>query len=265
MNVSKKGFSSGNAATGPSKIALGAGGLAITGITYLSYMGHMARKNAPPSQQMHLFNPMVQQRIRHTFGYFTAACMGTGATVMALRNSSLAHTNPWVLFGLTIATMMGTQMVNYQDNWTMKNIMYAGFIGTMGLSLVPLINMYAMPVVFDALAATGVTCGSLGAVAYNAPSEQFLNWGGPLALGLGGILGVSLLSIVYPQSKALYNVYLYGGLALFSAFMMYDTQMIISRAKAQHAYDPINMSIRVYLDAINIFTRFLQIFGASKK
>ena len=72
-------------------------------------------------------------------------------------------------------------------------------------SLVPLINMYAAPVVYDAMIATGVTVGGLSAVAYNAPSEQFLQWGGPLALGLGGLLGCSLLSIMYPHSRALYN------------------------------------------------------------
>lgn len=147
----------------------------------------------------------------------------------------------------------------------MKNMMYGAFIGTMGVSLIPLVHMYAAPVIYDAMIATGVTCGSLSAVAYNAPSEQFLNWGGPLALGLGGMLGISLLSMVYPGSRALYNVYLYGGLALFSAFMMYDTQMILHRAKTAAMYDPINMSIHIYMDAINIFVRFVQIFGNSKK
>ena len=100
---------------------------------------------------------------------------------------------------------------------------FGAFVGTMSLSLVPLIHIYSMPVIYDALIATGVTMGSLGFVAYNSPSEQFLKWGGPLALGCGALSGVSLLSIVYPGSPALTNIWLYGGLALFSAFVMYDT------------------------------------------
>jgi len=48
LNVSKRGFS-GNVSTGPSKLALGAGGLAITGLTYINYMGMQARKNATPA------------------------------------------------------------------------------------------------------------------------------------------------------------------------------------------------------------------------
>jgi FtsH-binding integral membrane protein len=62
-------------------------------------------------------------------------------------------------------------MVDYEKNWVLKNAMYGGFITTMSLSMIPLIHMYAMPVIFDALIATGVTVGSLGLVAYNAPSE----------------------------------------------------------------------------------------------
>lgn len=79
------------------------------------------------------------------------------------------------------------------------------------------------------------------------------------------MLGISLLSIVYPGSPALYNIYLYGGLALFSAFVLYDTQKIMHNAKTLQQYDPINESMKVYLDAINIFVRFVQIFGGNNK
>jgi FtsH-binding integral membrane protein len=48
---------------------------------------------------------------------------------------------------------------------------FGAFVGTMSLSLVPLIHIYSMPVIYDALIATGVTMGSLGVVAYNSPSE----------------------------------------------------------------------------------------------
>ena len=264
MNMTKRCFGSGtrSAASG---FGLALGAASITGLTYLSYMGHQARMNTPPEKQMHLFNPVVQQRIRHTYGYFTAACAGTGAAVVLLRNSAVAHMNPWILLALTMGGVIGTQMIDYNNNWALKNLCYTGFVGAMGVSLIPLIEMYGAAVAYDAMIATAVTCGGLSAVAYNAPSEQFLNWGGPLALGLGGMLGVSLLSIVYPGSRALYNIYLYGGLALFSAFMMYDTQMILHRAKTAAMYDPINMSIHIYMDAINIFVRMMQLFGNSKK
>ena len=165
--------------------------------------------------------------------------------------------NPWLLLGVTMGTMIGTRMIDYDTNWAAKNLVYAAFVGSMSVSLLPLIHMYSMPVIYDALIATSVTVGGLGAVAWNAPSEQFLAWGAPLSLGLGALCGCSLLSILYPGSKALYNVGLYGGLALFSALLLYDTQRIMSDAKTMRVYDPINSSIGVYLDAINLFVRFV--------
>lgn len=79
--------------------------------------------------------------------------------------------NPWMLLGLSMGTLIGTKMVDYERNWLLKNMMYVGFVGTMSASLVPLIHIYALPVIYDALIATSVTMGSLGFVAYNSPSE----------------------------------------------------------------------------------------------
>jgi len=124
---------------------------------------------------MHLFNPVVQQRIRNTFSYFTYACAGTGAFVFMLRNNmrilNLGMPGSIALFIGSIACLMGTQMIDYHNNWALKNMLYTGFICSISASLVPLIHIYSMPVIYDALLATGVTVGALGAVAYNAPSE----------------------------------------------------------------------------------------------
>jgi len=212
-----------------------------------------------------MFHPEVQKRLRTTLGYFGAACTGTGVLMHMMRNSSLAYMNPWLYMGLSFAMLLGVNMTSYRDNWMLKNMLYAGWVGLVSTSLVPLIHMYSMPILFDAMLATGVTMGSLGAVAYNAPSQQFLNMGGVLAIGCGGMLGVSLLSMFNPMSPALYNIWLYGGLGLFSLFVLYDTQMILQRAKTEANFDPINNSIHVYMDAVQLFIRFAMIFGNNRK
>ena len=76
--------------------------------------------------------------------------------------------------------------------------------------------------------------------------------GGMLGMGLAGLIGISLLSIFYP-SPALFNIWLYGGVLVFSGFTLYDVQKIIYAAKTKQHYDPINMSLEIYLDAINLF------------
>jgi FtsH-binding integral membrane protein len=117
----------------------------------------------------------------------------------------------------------------------------------------------------DAALATGLSMGALTAVAYKAPSEQFLNWGGPLALACGGMFAVSLLSAFNPASKALFNVWLYGGLALTGALTLYKTQAILHNAKTHANYDPLGNSVGMYMDAVNFFIRFLMIMQNSKK
>ena len=84
--------------------------------------------------------------------------------------------------------------------------------------------------IYNALFATGITMGGLGLVAYNAPSEQFLKWGGGLGMALGGMIGLGLVNIFWP-SPALFNIWMYGGLLLFGAFVLFDTQKIIYNAK----------------------------------
>jgi len=130
--------------------------------------------------------------------------------------------------------------------------------------MIPLIQMASMPIIYDALFATGISMGALGAVAYNAPSEQFLQWGGALSIGLGGLIGVSIMNMFWP-SKALTSVWLYGGLVLFGAFTMYDVQKLMYNAKRKERFDPINESLHIYLDAINMFQHFLIIFMNNKK
>jgi FtsH-binding integral membrane protein len=83
-------------------------------------------------------------------------------------------------------------------------------------------------------------------------------------MGCAGMIGISLASMFWP-SPALYNMWLYGGLVLFSAFVLYDTQKIIHNAKSKPRYDPISESIGIYLDTIILFERFLIIFMNNKK
>merc|ERR1712178_19964 len=169
-------------------MAMGAAGIATFGLTALCYKGDVTRMEMmkSPEMQKQMFHPEVQRRLRTTMGYFGAACTGTGVFMHLFRNSSLAYMNPFLYMGLSFGALIGIHMCDYQTNWLMKNLLYAGWVGLVSTSLVPLIHMYSMPILFDAALATGATIASLGAVAYFPPSQQFLNMGGVLSLGLGG-------------------------------------------------------------------------------
>ena len=114
--------------------------------------------------------------------------------------------------------------------------------------------------------------GGLSTVALCAPSEKFLYMGGPLAMGFGVVFASSIGTMFLPPTSALgaglMSVALYGGLILFGGFILYDTQKIIYKAERHPSYgyniqkyDPINASMGIYTDTINIFIRIAQILA----
>jgi len=47
--------------------------------------------------------------------------------------------NPWLLLAGSIATIAGTHMVDYHQNYPLKMLMYTSFIGMTSLTILPLI------------------------------------------------------------------------------------------------------------------------------
>ena len=78
------------------------------------------------------------------------------------------------------------------------------------------------------------------------------------------MFGASIVMMFKP-SPFLMNLWLYGGLALFGGYVLYDTQLLMARARNQVNFDPINSSFALYMDAINIFIRLLMILSSNRK
>merc|ERR1712137_127142 len=96
------------------------------------------------------------------------------------------------------------------------------------------------------------------------------NMGGPLAIGFGFVFASSLAGMWLPPTTAvgagLYSISLYGGLVLFGLFLLYDTQKIVKKAEthptyAMQKFDPVNASLGIYIDTINIFIRVATILA----
>ena len=130
--------------------------------------------------------------------------------------------------------------------------------------MAPLITMASIPMIFNAVLATGIMVGSLGAYAYTTPTQDFLQMRTMLYVGLASLFGVSLVNIFWP-SPLMMNLMLYGGLMLFGGFVLYDTQKLLHNAQMKPKWDPLQESIGIYLDSIIIFQKFLMIFMSQKK
>jgi len=241
-----------------------AGLLGIAGICL--YGQTAAERPADP------FLAEATSRIAHAYGYVAGGLGVTALTAMSVRRTPFAYRlmsmNPWVFTGVSfvglIGSMIGTQMVDFHDNPLLKHACFVGFTGAMGLSLVPL-TVIAGPVLGKAAMATGAIVGSLSTIAACAPNESFLWMGGVCGIGLGAVVAAGFAGMIFPGSALLYNVSVYGGLGVFSLLMLYDTQRLIEHSKRDVAMgarsDPINASMGIYMNTINIFVRMVTILS----
>lgn len=213
--------------------------------------------------------------------YFgSSLALTAGSAMLAFRSPAIMNLvmrNGFIGLAISLGAMIGTGMIvqniEYKEGFGAKQIAWVAHTAVMGAMLAPLCFMGG-PLLVKAAWYTAGVVGGLSTVAVCAPSEKFLTMGGPLAMGLGVVFVSSIGTMFFPATTALgaglHSVALYGGLLLFSGFLLYDTQRIIAQAErypsapAMHGvrnYDPINASISIYLDTLNIFIRIATILA----
>ena len=117
------------------------------------------------------------------------------------------------------------------------------------------------------------TVGMMGSIAFvgaTAKQEKYLYLGGPFLAGVAIVALSGLAPMVLPATAARTlmwseRVWLYGGLAVFGGFTLYDVQKILHHARLAERglikRDVVNESVSLELDFINIFIRMVQILG----
>jgi len=170
-------------------------------------------------------------------------------------------------FILSIAAVIGFAFTSPEKRIFRQNLLMV--IGAlMGAGIAPIVAASAPGVVFSALLGTTAIFGGFSLMALKAKRRAMLALGGPLLGGLFVILACSLGSIFLPMLgvtspaflAALYNINIYGGLALFSIFVGYDTQNMIEQYKNGND-DHVGPALSMFMNLINIFIRLLEIFG----
>ncbi|XP_014369802.1 growth hormone-inducible transmembrane protein [Papilio machaon] len=268
------------APAGPNAFSLGKGALAgasAVGIVALCYYGSGVKPGT--LQESHLWPQYVKDRIKTTYGYIAGSLVLTaGSAITVFRTPALLNLvarNGWMSIIITLGLMIGSGMVvrgmEYKPGFGPKQLAWIVHTGIMGAVIAPMCFLGG-PILTRAAMYTAGVVGGLSTIALCAPSGEFLNMRAPLAMGLGAVFAASLGSMFLPPTTALgaglYSLSLYGGLILFSGFLLYDTQAIIKRAETHpmygfQPYDPINSAISVYLDVLNIFMRIAMILSGS--
>jgi len=257
-------------------------GSAVVGMGALAYYGLGMSNGAGAVDRQVMWPNYVKERISDTYMYFGGSIAATAATAAAALRSpavlNLVMRQGYVALGVSIAAMIGTGMVArsipYQPAPSMKQLAWLAHCSVLGLVVAP-ICMLGPAIITRAAWYTAGMVGGLSTVAACAPSDKFLNWGGPLAMGLGVVFCASIGSMFLPPSTAmgagLYSVAVYGGLVLFGMFLLYDTQKIIHKAERHPTYygapafDPVNASMGIYMDTVNIFIRIASILAGQRR
>ncbi|KAI6211465.1 hypothetical protein M3Y96_00437000 [Aphelenchoides besseyi] len=272
-------------------------GASVFGVGMLCYYGLGMSKAASVMDRASFWPDYVRQRLQQTYAYLGGSLAITaGAGLMAARTPAiLAFTSAGglMMFIGSMAAIIGTGMlvrsIDYGNSKAAKHMAWLAHCGIMGLVLAPLC-LAGGPVLLRAAWYTAGLCGGLSALAMCAPSEKFLMMGGPLAMGLGVVFVANIGSFFFPPHSALgaglASIVVYGGLILFSMFLLYDTQRIIRVAEMQPSggaqtyynqygqpietvpvsgFDPINAQLSLYMDILNIFIRMVMIMGGQRR
>lgn len=256
------------APAGDTAFNVGKGALAggsLLGVGALCYYGLGLGKEASLMDRQHMWPQYVKDRIKTTYLYFGSSIAITAASALAAVRSpaimNLVMRNGFWGIAISLAAIMGTgilcQSIEYSEGVGAKQMAWLLHTGVMGAMLAPMCFLGG-PLLIRAAWYTAGVVGGLSTIAICAPSEKFLYMGGPLAMGLGVVFASSIGSMFLPPTTALgaglYSISLYGGLLLFSAFLLHDTQRIVAQAERYPAnpqmhgirpYDPINASISI--------------------
>jgi len=256
-----------------------AAGASVIGIGSLAYYGLGFSNESGFADRSAIWPDYVRQRISNTYQYFGASLGVTAASAVAVARSpaimNLVMKNSWLAIGASFAALIGTNMLTrsipYQEGtFGAKQLSWALHAGLVGAFIAPL-TLLGGPIVMKAAWYTAGIVGGLSIIAATAPSEKFLNMGGPLSIGLGAVFAASIGSAFLPPTTrlglSLYSISIYGGIVLFSMFLLYDTQRIVKRSEQAQHYDPVNESIAIYMNTINIFMRMAMILsgGGNRK
>jgi FtsH-binding integral membrane protein len=270
-------------------------GASVFGIGLLCYYGLGMSKGMSAMDRSAIWPEYVRSRLHHTYAYLAGSLALTAGAGMAAARSpailSLMSGGGILAMVATMAVIIGTGMVvrsiPYED-MVMKHGAWAVHCAAMGAVLAPLIFLGG-PVMMRAAWYTAGIVGGLSATAMCAPSEKFLMMGGPLAMGLGVVFVANIGTFFLPPGSALgaglASIVVYGGLILFSAFLLYDTQRLVKKAEmtpnsgyqtfyneygqpmqvASPRFDPINAQLSIYMDILNIFIRMVMILGGGNQ
>ncbi|KAK4129773.1 hypothetical protein N657DRAFT_560766 [Parathielavia appendiculata] len=219
--------------------------------------------------------PFERSYLNRTFMHTGLGVGIIGLTAYQMVQSGFVYrlmvTNPWIVgiggLALSIGSMIATRSID-PDNYIPKYACWTAFNATQAALIAPLMTIAPPALLARAGLYTLAMMGSISFVGATAKQDKYMYIGGPLLAGAAIVAVSGFAPLVLPATAVrtlafTENLWLYGGLAVFGGFTLYDVQKVLYHARAAQRgiikEDPVNESISLELDFLNIFVRMVQI------
>lgn len=190
----------------------------------------------------------------------------TGGLAVSAYVASLTYTwqvtNIWLflLIGLVIP-IIGIVISAKSENWLISTFGYAMVFVPFGAILGPVVALYQMESVIQAVVVTLVLSAGLWIVGTLIP-PIVSNWTsyiiGALLVLIAGDLARGLMPLFGLHPVTL-GVWPWVGIVLFSGLIVYDVNKAMQMPK--NLDNAVDGAVALYLDVVNIFIRVLEIMG----
>lgn len=202
-------------------------------------------------------DPVVMKHLRKVYTALGAVTFAaTAGCALQLR---LGWQSTWMSTLMIMGSLFTFAFMSPRSPYRYAAFLLVGFL--QGFSIGPLINLAfhvnpAIPLV--AMAGAAAVFFSLTLAAMLAKRRAYLFLGGFLGSGLLVLSAMSLLSLFFGRfGESLVSVQIYSGLMLFCGYVLYDTQIIMEKARAGDRDDPLKHALELFQDLISIFVRLI--------
>jgi modulator of FtsH protease len=207
--------------------------------------------------------PVSRDESRALFGQtmglvaITAGLFALGAYL----GRDMAHGWAWLWYIAAFVVLFGMNAAARQSEQLAITLLFA-FGVIFGLAVAPTIAYYVETdpqAVWQAGGATALFMAGFGAAGY-ATRRDLSGMARVLLWALVGLIvfGIVLIFVNIPQGALIYSIL---GLVIFAGLVMYDFQRLRRSKDIRTA--PL-LAASIFLDAVNVFFLFLQIFGRGR-
>ena len=207
--------------------------------------------------------PLTRDQTRAVFGQvmglvaLTLGCLALGAYI----GRDLSGGAGILFFIAGFGCIIGLNVASSRGREQLAITLLFGLGLLLGLALGPLLNDYAQAdpsALWQAAGATGAFVAGLGAVGY-ATRRDLSSWYRVLFWALLALIvfGIVAIFVSIPNSNLIWAL---AGLVIFGGYTVLD----FNRLRRAGAESAVPIAAGIFLDVLNVFLFFLQLFGGGR-